>query len=196
MYDTAKEAHEHGLKNVVVTNGYINRKPLEKILPYIDAFNIDLKAFNNDFYRKYTKAMLEPVLESLKIVAKSPAHLEITNLVIPGVNDNETDFMQMTDWIAGELGENVPLHLSRYFPQYKSDILPTPLNTLEKLYNLAKTKLRFVYLGNVSDTLRSSTFCPDCGSLLVKRTGYKVLMSGLNNNGNCLHCNAKTYVVV
>ena len=191
MFETAKLAHENGLKNVVVSNGYVNPEPLEKILPFIHSFNIDLKAFSNDFYQTQTRGKLEPVLQTLKIIAKSAAHLEITNLIIPGLNDSEKEFREMILWIAENCGKETPLHLSRYFPKYKSKLPPTPLKTLEKLYSIAKEKLHFVYLGNVSDTIRSSTFCPICETLLIERNSYKTQIVNINSENACKNCGTK-----
>ena len=188
MLDTAQLAHERGLKNVVVSNGYINQAPLKKLIPLIDAFNIDLKAFTEEFYRKQTKGKLEPVLEVLKTIAESGAHLEITNLIIPGLNDDEAIFEKMVKWIASELGKEVPLHLSRYFPQHKLNLPATSIQKLETLYELAKTHLQHVYLGNVSDELRSSTFCPGCGEKLIVRNRFNTLFQNLNKNSCCTNC--------
>jgi pyruvate formate lyase activating enzyme len=164
MFETAKLAQKKGLKNVVVSNGYINPEPLKKILPFIDAFNIDLKAFSEEFYHKQTKGKLEPVLEVLKIIAKSKAHLEITNLVIPELNDNEAEFENMVKWIATELGNEIPLHLSRYFPQYEMN-LPATLNIKSgKLYELAKNHLQYVYLGNVNDENARQLIAPNAAT--------------------------------
>ena len=159
MYDTARLAQKYELKNVVVSNGYINSKPLESLLPFIDAFNIDLKSFSKEFYAHYTKGKLAHVLSILKIIAESHAHLEITHLVIPGLNDSVKEFRSMIDWILSELGPDIPVHLSRYFPHYKMDLPPTPLEKLKELYGIARESLPYVYLGNVMDSNRSSTFC-------------------------------------
>lgn len=195
MLETAQLMHSNGLKNVVVSNGYVNPEPLKQILPLIDAFNIDLKAFGNEFYQHQTKGKLEPVLESIKTVAKSKAHLEITNLVIPGLNDDAGQFESMVKWIAGETGNETPLHLSRYFPQYKLDIPATPPETLERLYQLAKQHLRYVYIGNLNAGRYSDTFCPECGKLQVKRNLYTVkTVPGFQ--GNCTSCGNKIPIVL
>lgn len=196
MLETAKLAHAKGLKNVVVSNGYINPEPLKKILPFIDALNIDLKGFTEDFYRRQTKGKLAPVLESLKFIATGNAHLEITNLVIPGLNDDETTFEEMVKWIAGELGPEVPLHLSKYFPQFEMDIPSTPSETLEKLFGLAKNHLRYVYLGNINDEKRSSTYCAHCGNLIVSRNRYSVSIQNLNKNSICVKCGRSIKIVM
>jgi pyruvate formate lyase activating enzyme len=194
LLDTARLAQSKGLKNVVVSNGYINPLPLEKLLPFIDAFNIDLKAFNETFYLKYTRGKLHPVLTSLKTIAKSKTHMEITYLLIPTLNDNENEFLEMTRWIAKELGANTPLHLSRYFPQYKMDIPPTPVATLEKLYALAKQHLQYVFVGNVSDEIRSSSYCTNCEEKLIARNRYSVDLIGIKPDGTCKNCKHPTAV--
>jgi len=148
VFDTAKLARQSGLKNVLVTNGYVNMEPLEKILPYIDAMNIDLKSFSEDFYKKICKGHLEPVLEVIKRSAKA-CHVELTTLIIPTLNDSEPEIRKLVDWVYDNLGADSPLHLSRYFPCYKMNLPPTPIDTLEACYKIAKTKLKNVYLGNV-----------------------------------------------
>ena len=196
MLNTAKLAKSKGMKNVVVSNGYINPEPLKDALPWLDAFNIDLKAFNESFYKKQTKGKLEPVLEALKLIANSDSHLEITTLVIPGLNDDEAEFREMTNWISTELGADVPLHLSRFFSQYKMDSPPTPLKKLQTLFDIAREKLQFVYLGNVSDSERSSTHCPQCGDLLIRRDRYNTKFMQNNFSGNCTTCNAAINVIL
>nr|WP_321354743.1 AmmeMemoRadiSam system radical SAM enzyme [uncultured Draconibacterium sp.] len=196
LLKTAQLAHSKGLKNVVVSNGYINEEPLKKVLPFIDAFNIDLKAFSDDFYKKHTKGKLQPVLDTLKQIAESPAHLEVTTLIIPGLNDNTTEFKNMVNWIATELGENVPLHLSRYYPQYKLDAPATPIETLIKLYDLAKTQLQHVYLGNVSDEKRSTTYCPNCKTPLISRNRYNTKIRILDAEGKCKNCRTLSSVII
>ena len=189
VYDTAMLAHEKGLKNVMVTNGYVFPDPLKKIMPLIDAFSVDLKAFNETFYKKYTKSKLHPVLEALKIIRSHNKHLEITNLVIPGLNDNEDEFRQMIGWIAEELGTESILHISRYFPAWKLHHPPTPTEILKHFYRIAKEYLSYVYLGNVA-TLETGqdTVCPQCGSTLIKRSGYYTEVTGLDEKGNCRKC--------
>ncbi|MCK5595691.1 AmmeMemoRadiSam system radical SAM enzyme, partial [bacterium] len=149
VMDTAKLAKKKGLKNVLVTNGYINEDPLKELLPLIDAMNIDLKAFDEKFYREICKGDLETVLKTIKISSAS-CHIEITNLVIPGLNDTIEHFENLVNWIAENTGANTPLHFSRYFPQYKMKTSSvTPIETLEQAYKIAKEKLKSVYLGNI-----------------------------------------------
>ncbi len=196
MLKTAQLSHEIDLKNVVVSNGYINPEPLQKLLPYIDAFNIDLKAFSNAFYKKQTKGKLEPVLETLKIIAYSKAHLEITTLVIPTLNDNAEEFENMVHWISAELGQNIPLHLSRYFPQHEMKIQPTSIEKLDQFYTIAKNYLFHVYLGNVSDENRSSTYCFNCSNVLISRKRYHTSVGGIDSNGNCINCKSPTQIQI
>ncbi|MCG6186470.1 AmmeMemoRadiSam system radical SAM enzyme [Maribellus maritimus] len=195
LLDTAKLAKPNGLKNVIVSNGYINPQPLKELLPFIDAFNIDLKAFTAEFYIKQTKGKLNPVLETLKIIANSKAHLEITNLIVPELNDDEKQFEKMVQWIASELSCEVPLHLSRYFPQHELSKSPTPIETLDKLYDIAKKYLRHVYLGNVSDEKRSSTVCCNCQTTIVTRNRYDTLLKRVDSGGLCKNCGTSNNIV-
>jgi pyruvate formate lyase activating enzyme len=183
-----------GLKNIVVTNGFINKIPLEQLLRYADAFNVDLKAFDDDFFKKYTHSKLSPVLNALKQIRESNKHLEITNLVIPGLNDKAGTFREMVKWIAVELGSHTVLHLSRYFPKYKSEIESTSLSSLVNLSKIAGEFLSYVYVGNVSLSNLQDTRCHSCNSLLIKRNGYSVERIGINLDGSCMNCNAKVIV--
>ncbi|MDO8524981.1 MAG: AmmeMemoRadiSam system radical SAM enzyme [Candidatus Omnitrophota bacterium] len=148
VLDTARLAKKSGLENVLVTNGYVNIDPLEGILPYIDAMNIDLKSFDDEFYAKICKGSLRPVLEVIKRSNKS-CHIELTNLIIPTLNDSEETIKKMVDWIYKNLGADTPLHFSGYFPCYNMSLPPTPIETLRKAEKIAKEKLKYVYLGNI-----------------------------------------------
>lgn len=148
VLETAKLAAQNGLKNVLVTNGYVNMEPLEGILPYIEAMNIDLKAFNEGFYEKICGGNLRPVLDVIKRSAKS-CHVELTTLIIPTLNDSREEIRKLVDWIYDNLGENTPLHLSRYFPCYNMSFPPTPIETLKMAGRIAKSKLKHVHLGNI-----------------------------------------------
>lgn len=194
LLETAQKVRSSGLKNVVVSNGYINSAPLEKLLPYIDAFNIDLKAFSEAFYQKYTKGKLHPVLNTLKSIAQSSAHLEITTLVIPGLNDDAEEFRKMIAWIVGELGSSTPLHLSRYYPQYSFTLAATPMASLIDLYELAKKELEHVFLGNVSDPKRSASYCHNCKAELVLRCRYKTELLNLQGDGTCSNCGTSSSI--
>ena len=150
VLDTAKLFKENNLKNVLVTNGYINETPWEKLVPFIDAANIDVKSFNDAFYKKYCKGKLAPVLKSVETMVKMRKHVEITTLIIPGENDSDEEIRNLTGWLSS-LSPDIPLHFSRYFPQYKMNIQMTDIETLKRVYKIAKEKLKIVHLGNVSD---------------------------------------------
>lgn len=195
MLDIAIEAHKNSLKNVMVTNGFINEAPLNELLEYIDAFNVDLKAFSDTFYRKVTKSKLMPVLNTIKRIYGSGKYMEITNLVIPTLNDNEQEFKEMVKWIAKETGKDTVLHISRYFPNYKMHIKSTPRDTLDKLYAIAREYLNYVYVGNVTYNQRmSSTFCAKCNKEIIERTGYSTYLTGVDKSGCCKYCGNKVVI--
>ncbi len=148
VLNTARLAKSNGLENVLVTNGYVNMEPLEEMLPYINAMNIDLKSINEDFYKKICKGELKPVLDCIKKSVKS-CHIELTNLLIPSLNDSEEDIGRLVGWVYENAGPDTPLHFSRYFPCYKMKLPPTPRETLEMAKRIAEKKLKHVYLGNV-----------------------------------------------
>ncbi|OAT80774.1 AmmeMemoRadiSam system radical SAM enzyme [Desulfotomaculum copahuensis] len=185
VYDTARLARDAGLKNVLVTNGYVNEEPLKQLLPYIDAMNIDVKGFTEEYYRSACAGRLEPVLRTVEI-AQAYCHVELTTLLVPGLNDNPEDTRRLVDWVA-ELNPEIPLHFSRYFPGYKFDLPPTPLETLENAWRVAREKLAYVYIGNAPELARDDTVCPQCGYLVIRRTGYAVDAAGLDKN-RCRQC--------
>jgi pyruvate formate lyase activating enzyme len=190
VVDCARLASSEGLKNVMVTNGFVNSEPLAHLIGVIDAFNVDLKAFGNEFYRKYTGATLRPVMDTIRDIASSGRHLEITTLILPGLNDSVDSMRQEAEWIATTAGSHVPLHLSRYFPMYLRDDPPTPAETILRLKETATEYLDYVYTGNMSGIDSSSdTVCPGCHSTVIKRHGYHTSLSGLSGEGKCLKCN-------
>ena len=189
VLDTAKLAKKNNIKNILVTNGFINQEPLLKLLPFIDALNIDLKSFQNSFYQKYCRGSLAPVLRTIEI-AKSYSHIELTNLIIPGLNDKEKEIKELVDWVASQ-GENIPLHFSRYFPCYKMDIEATPISTLYKARDIAQKKLKYVYVGNIWDEEANTTYCGNCKKILIKRTAYNIINVGLDKDGKCKFCGEK-----
>ncbi len=191
MTDLAIMMHKKGLKNVMVSNGFINPEPLSQLLSLIDAFNIDLKSFENDFYKKYTASKLDPVLNTIKTIFNNGNHLELTFLVIPGLNDDMDIFEKMVDWIANETSRKTVLHISRYFPHYHLNLPPTPLKTIDSLYYRARKKLEFVYIGNAKDNKAQDTYCPVCQTLLLKRSGYYTINEGLDKQGSCIKCNER-----
>ncbi len=190
VYDTAKLLHENGYLNVMVTNGFINQKPLEELLPFIDAFNVDLKAYNNDFYKTQCSGRLQPVLNSIETIFKSGKIIEITNLLIPGLNDSNEDITNLVDFIYN-LSPDIPLHFSRYHPEFKCNIAPTNINSLKRAYNLAKEKLNNVYAGNTNNEELNSSFCSKCGEMNVKRRGY--LTENYLDKNKCNNCKNEVY---
>ncbi len=191
MYDIAPRIKELGKKNVMISNGFVSKEPFDRILPYIDAFNIDLKSFRNSFYKDITGARLRPVKETLKTIRESDKHLEITNLVIPTLNDDPDDFHRMVKWIRDELGKDTVLHLSRYFPAYKSRIPKTPSSVLFSLSEIARQFLNYVYLGNITGSESQNTICNRCGRMVILRNGYSVQKAGIDEQGKCIYCNNK-----
>jgi pyruvate formate lyase activating enzyme len=190
--DVALLVKSNGLYTVMVTNGFVSQEPLKEYLRFIDAFNVDLKAFNNDFYKKLTGAGLEPVKDSLKIIRKAGRHLEITTLVITGQNDSESEMERQVKWIADQLGREVPFHLSRYFPMFKRTDTTTPHNTLMKLYDIARKHLQYVYIGNTMSESGQDTMCPNCNALITKRSGYYTQNQNVAD-GKCTKCGTKVY---
>jgi pyruvate formate lyase activating enzyme len=193
ILDAAAAVKEKGLKNVIVSNGYINDEPLEELLPLIDAANIDLKSMSPEFYKKICKGRLEPVKNTIESIFKAGKHLEVTNLVIPGLNDSVSDFERLTDFVAG-MSDHIPLHFSAYYPTYKMNRPRTPAETLLKAYEIASRKIKFVYLGNVNIPGKSDTICPGCGEILIKRDYYNVEIRGLSKN-RCSGCGYETGIV-
>ncbi len=177
MVDISRLAQAGGLKVSIVSNGYIQAEPLRELLAYVDAVKIDLKAFNDAFYQDIASARLEPVLQTLRLLRQENKHLEIVNLLIPTLNDDMDEVKKMCDWICHELGEEIPLHFSRFFPSYRLTHLPsTPVRTLEKAAETAqKAGLQYVYIGNVPGHASNSTYCPECSKRLVHRTHLQVL---------------------
>lgn len=186
MKDIAIEAREKGLKNIMVSNGYIEEKPLEELLGVIDAFSIDLKGYSDEFYRKVTGSTLAPVKRTLEKVAKSSSHLEVEYLVIPGENDDTEEFERLIKWYKNTLGRGVPLHINRYFPHYKMTIEQTPVDTLIKLFEIAKKYLDHVYIGNVGMEVGRDTYCSKCGKKVIDRR-YSIDIKGLEG-GRCTNC--------
>lgn len=193
MRDIATTAKREGLFTVMVSNGYVSTEILSEIIQFIDAFNIDLKAFNNNFYRKLTGAEIEPVKNGLKQIAKSGRHLEITTLIIPGQNDDEKEMALQSEWIAGELGKDVPLHLSRYFPRFKRNDQATSQETLNRLFETASGNLDHVYMGNTTSDSGQNTSCPECGKTVTKRSGYNTMLFNLDGEGKCTGCGTLIY---
>jgi pyruvate formate lyase activating enzyme len=190
ILDTAPIAHRAGLKIVLVSNGYLNAAPLEELLPHVDAFNIDLKGMSERFYLRICKGKLSPVLENIRRIARSPAHLEITNLVIPGENDTEPDIEALAAFVAS-VSDLIPLHFSAYHPDYQMEHSSTPVSTLLLAGEIGRRHLKYVYLGNVSIDEGNDTLCPACGRLLIERAGFSATVCGLDGS-RCGGCGAET----
>ncbi|MCB9059301.1 MAG: AmmeMemoRadiSam system radical SAM enzyme [Calditrichae bacterium] len=186
--DIARIGREKGLKNVMVTAGYITPEVIPDVYENIDAANVDLKSFSEEFYRKITLSHLKPVLETLKILKKMDIWIELTNLIIPTQNDSSQEITDMSHWILDNLGDSVPLHFTAFHPDFKMMHLQrTPLPTLRQAYDIAKEAgIKYVYTGNVYDD-GSNTYCPDCGKLLVKRNWHDVTENKIINN-TCPDC--------
>ncbi len=192
MLDTARLAKAAGLRNIWVTAGYINREPLRQLVPFLDAANIDLKAFDEAFYRDICGGKLKPVLEAIELTVSSGVLVELTNLIVPTHNDSDKMLTDLCRWARRTLGPDVPLHFSRFYPQYKMDNLPpTPIETIVRAHGIAKAEgINYVYTGNVPYDGRSDTFCPGCGEALLRRVGYRVTSNRLVG-GACPKCGRK-----
>ncbi len=192
MLDTAKLAKKEGIKNTMVSNGFINKSPLKKLCKYMDGVNVDLKGFNNLFYGKITTAWLQPVLDTLKTLKKEKIWFEITNLIIPSLNDNMDDIKKMCEWIKNNVGVDHPLHFSAFHPDFELRNIPsTPVTSLLNAYEIAKgVGLNYVYIGNIITRDYENTYCPKCKLLLVERVGFRVLQNNVKNN-KCPSCNTK-----
>jgi len=193
LLDACKIIRDNGGKNVLVTNGLINEEPLRELLPMIDAMNIDLKTMNPDVYKKKLGGDLDAVKRTIELSQKA-CHIEITNLIVTGLNDKPDEIDALIDYLAG-VNPEIPLHFSRYYPNYKYTKPPTPIDTLFDAYEMAKKKLRYVYLGNVPGEDGSNTYCPKCGSLLIERMYFKALIKGLKD-AHCAKCGEKINIII
>jgi pyruvate formate lyase activating enzyme len=190
FYDSAKIAKEHGIKNVMVSAGYINEKPLRDVAKYVDAANIDLKSFSDEIYARLNAGSLEPVLNTLKILKEEGVWLEITNLVVPDWTDDLDMIKQMCQWLYKNGFEDTPLHFSRFTPMYKLTHLPaTPVSVLNKARTIALDEgLKYVYIGNVPGTDAENTYCPNCKEIVIERKGFRIIQNNLVD-GKCKNCN-------
>ena len=189
VYDTAKIARTKGLKVSIVSAGYICEEPLRELVKVLDAVKIDLKGFNEKFYRDVCRGELKPVLASLKVLRGEGKHFEIVNLVVPTLNDNPDEIKKMCLWIRKNLGDSVPLHFTRFSPAYKlTHLARTPITALETAHRIAtQTGLKYVYIGNVPGHRYNSTICPKCGKVLIHRAGFVVIENNIKE-GKCRFC--------
>jgi pyruvate formate lyase activating enzyme len=195
--DTARLAKQQNLYTVYVTNGYIQEQPLREIAPVLDAMNIDVKAFTHAFYKKTCKATLEPVLATCKLAHELGIHIELTYLVIPGLNDSEIEVTKFCTWVVKTLGKQAPVHFSRFHPDYMmTDTPPTPLATLQRCYSIAQhSGILFTYLGNVPHGPYENTICPSCGATCIERYGFTSTLKGVKH-GQCTRCGTSLALII
>ncbi|HQK42645.1 MAG TPA: AmmeMemoRadiSam system radical SAM enzyme [Anaerolineaceae bacterium] len=184
-------AREAGLKNVYVSNGYMSPQTIALLARWLDAANVDIKAFSDEVYRKHIGARLQPVLDACSLLKQAGVWLEITTLLIPGLNDDEAQIRGLTRYIVRELGAETPWHVSRFFPQYKyQNTDATSVGSIEKAMEIGKAEgLRYVYAGNIAGS--ADTYCPQCGAVLIKRSGMSTLSSRVSHKGACPVCGAR-----
>ncbi|HDP88492.1 MAG TPA: AmmeMemoRadiSam system radical SAM enzyme [Thioalkalivibrio sp.] len=187
-YDTAVLARQQGLKNIFVTNGFISEQPLRDLAEVLDAANVDLKFFSDESYRHISRARLEPILDAIRLYHELGVWVEVTTLVIPGVNDSEQELKDIAEFVHS-VGEDVPWHVSKFYPAWKMmDTAVTPVETLRRAVEIGQEAgLRYVYEGNVPGERSESTWCPHCGALLIERHGFRVRANRIQN-GACPDC--------
>jgi pyruvate formate lyase activating enzyme len=195
--DSAKLAKDNGLKSVYVTNGYMTEESLEMIGPYLDAANIDLKGISEQFYKELCDARMQPVLDNIKRIYDKKIHLEITNLMIPGYNDSENNIKALVNFMVDEVGVDVPLHFTRFFPYYElKNVPPTAVADLEKAYKIAKDAgMKYVYIGNVPSCKGENTFCHSCGEVLIERDGYQIMADSIKADIKCPKCGTEANII-
>ncbi|MGI6643088.1 MAG: AmmeMemoRadiSam system radical SAM enzyme [Bacillota bacterium] len=189
VQDCATLIRDAGMRNVLITNGYMSQEAQREVLPLVDALNVDVKAWDEDFYRNLARGRLEPVLETIEAAVREGVWVEITYLVIPGKNDDKWQVESLAQWVRS-LSPGIPLHLSRYFPAYRSREPATPLSTLETLKAVADQYLHFVYIGNAWKKGYADTVCPKCKEVLIERGGMEIEVSYLTD-GQCPRCHRK-----
>jgi len=189
--DTARLAHENGILNVWVTAAYINPEPLSEAVSFVDAANIDLKGITDKFYRTMSKGTLQPVLDAIKIMKEKGVWVELTNLIVPTYNDTTEDFSRLCDWVINNVGPEVPMHFSRFWPTFQlKNLPPTPEEVLTTARNTAIAKgIHYAYVGNVPGHDGNNTYCPVCKNMVIERRGYMILSYNLDEGGGCKFCN-------
>ena len=189
MYDTAEAGHRDGVKSVVITAAYIQKEPIKDLCAVVDAIKVDLKAFSEKYYKDVVHGELKPVLEAIETIRNQGRWLEIVYLVVPTLNDGEKEIKELSKWIKNHLGPDVPIHFTRFFPQYLlKNLPPTPVSTLDRCKAIADAEgLHYVYVGNVPGHPAENTYCPHCGKVLVERVGFTVKSMHITN-GKCPYC--------
>jgi pyruvate formate lyase activating enzyme len=189
LTDIARNARQEDLRSVLISCGFMNQAPLAEMCSVLDAIKIDLKGFSEDFYHRVCSADLRPVLRSIKQVSDSGKHLEIVNLMVPTLNDSDEMVHGLCDWVLGELGPDVPVHFTRFHPDYKLlNLAQTPVATLERARDFAMSKgMHYAYVGNVNDLERESTYCPTCKAMVIGRDWYELSVYRLDGN-RCGQC--------
>lgn len=192
MLDTSKLARKKGIRNIMVTNGYINPEPFKELCKWIDAAHIDFKGFTEEYYQEVCGGSLQPVLNTIKIAKEEGVWIDLINLIVPTLNDDMAKIEEMCIWIRDNVGKDVPLHFSRFYPMYKLKNLPlTPQETLEEARNVAmKAGLNYVYIGNIPGHPGESTYCPNCKRIVIGRIGYFIKENNLSD-GKCKFCGYK-----
>ena len=193
-YDTSKLAQEEGIKNIFVTNGYMTLEALDEIDPYLDAANVDLKSFDDGFYRRVCGARLQPVLDTIQAMRERGVWVEVTTLLIPGLNDSEAELRQIAGFIA-ELDRDMPWHVSRFTPRHRLlDVPGTPLDSMRMAAEIGReTGLRYVYVGNVPGDMYENTLCPSCGAVVIGRIGYRTTVD--LEGDRCASCGQQIAVI-
>ena len=192
--DCARLIKARGLSNVLVTNGYIEREPAAELLTLVDALNIDIKSMTEGFYATHCRGRLSPVLSFAAQARAASCHVEITTLVIPGLNDEESELRSLANWIGENLGRETPLHLSAYHPQYRMNVPATSLSCLERAFVICSEQLDHVYIGNVISEAGQDTRCPSCEASLIVRRGYAVTMADIAGD-ECSRCGRRINIV-
>ncbi|MEM2145703.1 MAG: AmmeMemoRadiSam system radical SAM enzyme [Candidatus Jordarchaeaceae archaeon] len=196
VYDTAKIAHENNIKNVLVTNGYATPEAIENIAPLIDAANVDVKSMSEKFYKEICGGRLQPVLDAVTLMKEKNIHVEITYLIIPEKNDSVNEITKFAEWVKDNLGLDVPIHFSRFYPQYKlRDLNPTPVSTVIKARGIAQNVgLHYVYCGNIPGQ-GENTYCYNCNQLIIGRWGYTIEEFSLTKENTCPNCGTTINII-
>ncbi len=189
MYDTASYSRGQGLRNVMISNGYINEKPMRELCKVLSAVKIDLKAFTDSFYKNTCSGELKPVLDTLLVLKDEGIWFELVILIVPTLNDSTAEISRMCRWVKKNLGSDVPMHFTRFHPSYKlQNLPPTPIKTLENVYKTANAEgIKFAYLGNIPGHEAENTFCPGCGKILIERAGFHIRANHIKK-GKCGFC--------